>query len=76
MSPEYEPVHAWAQNVRENAPGWRAYMDQHGMDYTWLSLPEQGIYGNSHMLMMDNNNADIAALIWKWLDQKGLGTVR
>ena len=75
MSSEYEPVHSWVQNVRENAPGWRAYMERHGMDYTWMSLPDLGIKGNSHMLMMDDNNADIAAMIWQWLEKKGLGAV-
>ncbi|MDY3690599.1 MAG: hypothetical protein SO072_01360 [Dysosmobacter sp.] len=37
------------------------------------SLPELGIRGNSHMLMMDDNSADIAELIHQWLVQKGLG---
>ena len=44
-----------------------------GADCTWMSLPELGIRGNSHMLMMDDNSADIAELIHQWLVQKGLG---
>jgi hypothetical protein len=28
--------------------------------------------GNSHMMMMDKNNAEIAALIQTWLEGKGL----
>lgn len=35
-------------------------------------LPELGIKGNSHMLMMDKNNGAIAEVIDKWLAGKGL----
>lgn len=37
-----------------------------------VDLPNVGIKGNSHMLMMDKNNAQIADLIGKWLVDKGL----
>ena len=37
-----------------------------------VNLPEIGIKGNSHMLMMDKNNGQIADLINKWLTDKGL----
>jgi hypothetical protein len=37
-----------------------------------INLPEIGIKGNSHMLMMDKNNAEIAEVIQKWLVGKGL----
>ena len=32
-----------------------------------LSLPELGVRGNSHMLMMDRNQLDIADLAHDWL---------
>jgi pimeloyl-ACP methyl ester carboxylesterase len=35
---------------------------------TFLLLPDVGIHGNSHLLMMDDNNLDVAALIGAWLD--------
>ena len=35
-----------------------------------VELP--GIKGNSHMMMMDKNNTEIAALIQNWLEGKGL----
>jgi hypothetical protein len=38
----------------------------------WIDLPAIGIKGNSHMLMQDKNNAEIAAVIQKWLVAKGL----
>jgi hypothetical protein len=37
-----------------------------------VNLPEVGSKGNSHMLMMDKNNGQIADLINKWLTDKGL----
>ena len=38
----------------------------------WINLPDIGIKGNSHMLMQDRNNAEIAEVIQKWLFNKGL----
>jgi len=37
-----------------------------------ISLPDVGITGNSHMMMMEKNNGAIADLIGKWLVDKGL----
>ena len=37
-----------------------------------VNLPDAGIKGNSHMLMMDKNNGEVAELIQKWLAGKGL----
>ncbi len=37
-----------------------------------VDLPTRGIHGNSHMLMMDRNNADVAALIQQWLERQEL----
>jgi pimeloyl-ACP methyl ester carboxylesterase len=37
-----------------------------------LNLPQQGLIGNSHMLMMDENNLKVAELILKWLDENAL----
>ncbi len=36
-----------------------------------INLPEIGIKGNSHMMMMDRNNMQIAQLINDWLVRKG-----
>ena len=35
-------------------------------------LPEIGIKGNSHMMMQEKNNAEIADVIAKWMAAKGL----
>ena len=37
----------------------------------WINLPEIGIKGNSHMLMQDKNNREIAEVIHTWLGGKG-----
>jgi pimeloyl-ACP methyl ester carboxylesterase len=37
-----------------------------------IDLPQAGIKGNSHMIMMDKNNAEVAGLIEGWLERKGL----
>jgi len=34
---------------------------------TVLSLPDEGITGNSHMLMMDRNSLQLAARVHDWL---------
>ena len=37
-----------------------------------IDLPKIGIRGNSHMIMMDRNSAEVAAIIQRWLEQQGL----
>jgi pimeloyl-ACP methyl ester carboxylesterase len=37
-----------------------------------IDLPAIGIKGNSHMMMQDRNNAEIAEVIQRWLVAKGL----
>lgn len=40
-----------------------------GGDFTFISLPALGIHGNSHMMMFDNNNLQVADVIIKWIHQ-------
>ena len=37
-----------------------------------VDLPERGIRGNSHMVMMDRNGDEVAALVQDWLAAKGI----
>jgi pimeloyl-ACP methyl ester carboxylesterase len=37
-----------------------------------VNLPDMGIKGNSHMMMMDKNNGEVANVIQDWLVAKGL----
>ncbi len=64
-------VHSWVQNILKDQPRWINALKTAGADYTWYNLPEMGIKGNSHMLMMDNNNAEIAGMIYDWLIKAG-----
>lgn len=38
----------------------------------WISLPDKGLTGNGHMLMMDTNSDQVAELIQKWMTDRGL----
>jgi len=38
-----------------------------GGDATTIVLPEIGIHGNTHMLMMDKNNEQVADVIENWI---------
>jgi DNA-binding CsgD family transcriptional regulator len=40
-----------------------------GGDAQMMSLPKMGIKGNSHMLMQDKNNLQLADLILSWIDK-------
>lgn len=37
-----------------------------------INLPDMGIKGNTHMMMMDKNNGEVANVIQGWLAAKGL----
>ena len=41
-----------------------------GGDSTWMHLPEMGICGNTHAMMQENNNDQIADLVCDWLGKK------
>jgi pimeloyl-ACP methyl ester carboxylesterase len=44
-------------------------MNAAGGDATMMHLPKYGQFGNSHMLMQDKNNLQVADLIIKWIDE-------
>jgi pimeloyl-ACP methyl ester carboxylesterase len=43
------------------------YLRQAGVKPTFIRLADLGIKGNAHVLMLEKNSADIAAVIAKWL---------
>lgn len=45
------------------------FLEQAGVHPTWIKLAEVGIRGNGHMLMIEKNNMEIAAVILRWLGQ-------
>ncbi|MBI3515486.1 MAG: esterase [Proteobacteria bacterium] len=38
----------------------------------WIELPEAGIKGNTHMMMMDRNSDQVAGVIQDWIGKRGL----
>ena len=43
------------------------YLEQAGVKPTFIRLADLGIKGNSHVMMMEKNNKEIAAVIAQWL---------
>lgn len=58
--------------IRANTTPYLDALRACGGDVELLDLPQHGITGNSHMLMMERNNAEIAGLIQDWLVRKRL----
>jgi len=50
------------------------FLQQAGIKPTWIRLAELGIKGNSHVMMQEKNNKEIAAVISQWLDKALPGT--
>jgi pimeloyl-ACP methyl ester carboxylesterase len=61
----------WPQ-MRKNDDGFFEEITKAGGKVEVLDLPKAGLKGNSHMLMMDKNNQQVAALIQDWLAKQGL----
>jgi alpha-ketoglutarate-dependent taurine dioxygenase/pimeloyl-ACP methyl ester carboxylesterase len=62
-------------SIRTTTPlarAWASELGSCGGAIDWLDLPTLGIHGNTHLLMMDRNNAQIAQLIQYWLEARGL----
>ena len=51
---------------------YRDALQKAGAKVDTFDLPARGVRGNSHMLMMDRNSDQIAAMIQDWLAQQGL----
>jgi hypothetical protein len=73
------PVEPTAERGQDNwrvrlamARLWVAAINKHGGDAQLVHLPEIGIRGNTHFLMSDLNNVQIADLVSKFLAEKKL----
>jgi hypothetical protein len=51
---------------------WRDTVNKHGGNVTVVHLPEIGIKGNTHFIMSDLNNVQIADLVSKFLAERNL----
>ncbi len=61
----------WPQ-IRKNGVAFGEAIRQAGGRVEVVDLPQAGIHGNSHLVMMDRNNLEVAALIQRWLEKQGL----
>jgi len=61
----------WPQ-IRKNGVDFVGEISKAGGRVEIVDLPNVGMRGNSHMLMMDRNNLQVAALIQAWLEKQGL----
>lgn len=55
-----------------NVRRWYEALSAAGVPTQWIDLPQRGIAGNSHALMMDDNSDQIAALVVDWMETQGL----
>lgn len=69
---DYTDRHPAWKAARETAVDFCQFFREHGGDGEVMTLPDLGITGNSHMMMMEYNNYEIADLIEEWLIGHGL----
>jgi pimeloyl-ACP methyl ester carboxylesterase len=61
-------VGSWL-NSYANCQAYAAAIKAAGGDITFVHLPDVGIHGNSHMMMIDKNNLQVADVILNWIDK-------
>ena len=71
-----KPVENWGLDnwrTRLNlARKWAKVVNKYGGDCEIEYLPDLGVKGNTHFLMADLNNVEVADVMEKWLKSKGL----
>lgn len=65
VSAPHDPDH-----TPDNDGALARWFGEIGADADYWYLPDQGIDGNGHMMMLEKNNADIAVRIAGWIDEK------
>lgn len=58
--------------TRETAYRFAETINRHGGDAQVIDLPAEGIFGNTHFIFSDTNNAEVAEHILNWMKKKGL----
>jgi pimeloyl-ACP methyl ester carboxylesterase len=61
----------WSK-IRAGDVEYAGFLKAAGGSVDFIDLPDLGIKGNSHMIMMDRNSDQIADLIHDWLRSRGL----
>ena len=72
LKPEYEiNGYVWPGSFayKGSMRNLHTYLKNNGGDSTWMELPDLGIYGNTHALMLEDNSRQIADLICQWMDE-------
>ena len=67
---DYQDVGDGVPDLLRKGRQWRDDLGAGGKDCEILHLPEQGVLGNSHMIMMDDNNREILDTITVWITDK------
>lgn len=60
------------QSLVPNVEAFAKDLRSKGGKIDWIDLPKLGISGNTHMMMMDGNSDQIAALVQEWMVKNGL----
>ena len=66
------PILRWPNEYGMEYEAWGDVVNRHGGDVTIVHLPGIGIRGNTHFLMSDLNNLEIADQMSRFLEKKGL----
>jgi len=45
------------------------FLKQAGVQTTWVKLPDVGIHGNGHGMMLEKNNMEVATVLSQWLEK-------
>ncbi len=61
----------WSR-IRQGGVDYAGVLKAAGGHIDIVDLPDIGIKGNSHMIMMDSNSDAVAGLVQKWLTDRGL----
>ena len=69
---DYTGENAFWQRIRGNIDRYQDQIRAAGGVADTLDMPAEGVRGNSHMIMMDNNSDDVAARIQGWMERQGL----
>jgi len=68
------PIHPSWQTAYDGCMAFLARVKAAGGNGQMFYPPDHGIHGNSHMIMQDKNNLQIADLILKWIDENVANT--
>jgi hypothetical protein len=66
------PGHSWQTTAFESCQSYVEQISKAGGEIQMMYLPDEGIPGNSHMIMQDLNNTEVADMIIDWMNINAL----